>query len=103
MATGATLTLKKRLEWRGFTVEIIDHNQAIRLIFLTLISLLVEVGQDSGQDDYPKRPIKAGRRAQATSNKRHTDVDDLPNVPTIRSVFPYTQRRRNYRRKYFTN
>ena len=46
---GNTLTLKKRLEWRGFTVEIIDHNPGDKTNFSDIDLFTGGGGQDSGQ------------------------------------------------------
>ena len=46
---GNTLTLKKRLEWRGFTVEIIDHNPGDKTNFSDIDIFTGGGGQDSGQ------------------------------------------------------
>lgn len=46
---GNTLTLKKRLEWRGFGVEIIDHNPGDATDFSTGDIFVGGGGQDAGQ------------------------------------------------------
>ena len=46
---GNTLVLKKRLEWRGFEVEIIDHNPGDSTDFSKIDILVGGGGQDSGQ------------------------------------------------------
>lgn len=46
---GNTLTLKKRLEWRGFSVEIIDHNPGDATDFSTGDIFVGGGGQDAGQ------------------------------------------------------
>lgn len=46
---GNTLTLKKRLEWRGFGVEIIDHNPGDTTDFSTGDIFVGGGGQDAGQ------------------------------------------------------
>lgn len=46
---GNTLTLKRRLEWHGYTVELLEHNPGD--VFPTDVDLIVGGGgQDSGQD-----------------------------------------------------
>ncbi len=46
---GNTLVLKKRLEWRGFSVEIIDHNPGDATDFSTGDIFVGGGGQDAGQ------------------------------------------------------
>lgn len=46
---GNTLVLKKRLEWRGFRVEIIDHNPGDATDFSTGDIFVGGGGQDAGQ------------------------------------------------------
>ena len=46
---GNTLVLKKRLEWRGFDVEIIDHNPGDATDFSTGDIFVGGGGQDAGQ------------------------------------------------------
>ena len=46
---GNTLVLKKRLEWRGFSVEIIDHNPGDTTDFSTGDIFVGGGGQDAGQ------------------------------------------------------
>ena len=46
---GNTLVLKKRLEWRGFEVEIIDHNPGDSTDFSKIDIFVGGGGQDSGQ------------------------------------------------------
>ena len=46
---GNTLVLKKRLEWRGFGVEIIDHNSGDATDFSTGDIFVGGGGQDAGQ------------------------------------------------------
>lgn len=46
---GNTLVLKKRLEWRGFSVEIIDHNPGDVTDFSTGDIFVGGGGQDAGQ------------------------------------------------------
>ncbi|QCT42444.1 type 1 glutamine amidotransferase [Candidatus Nanosynbacter featherlites] len=46
---GNTLVLKKRLEWRGFNVEIIDHNPGDATDFSTGDIFVGGGGQDAGQ------------------------------------------------------
>lgn len=46
---GNTLVLKKRLEWRGFSVEIIDHNPGDATAFSTGDIFVGGGGQDAGQ------------------------------------------------------
>ena len=46
---GNTLVLKKRLEWRGFRVEIIDHNPGDTTDFSTGDIFVGGGGQDAGQ------------------------------------------------------
>lgn len=46
---GNTLTLKKRLEWRGIEAQIIDHNPGDNTDFLTADIIVGGGGQDAGQ------------------------------------------------------
>ena len=66
---GNTLALKKRLEWRGFEVEIIDHNPG-----------------DS--TDFSKVDIFVGR-APTISKQRRADANDLWYVSALRPLFPH--------------
>lgn len=51
---GNTLTLKKRLEWRGIETEIIDHNIGDRTDFSKADIIIGGGGQDSQQDQIQK-------------------------------------------------
>jgi lipid II isoglutaminyl synthase (glutamine-hydrolysing) len=56
---GNTLTLKRRLEWRGYKVELLEHHPGAT--FPTDVDLIVGGGgQDSGQDKIKDDLIKIG-------------------------------------------
>ncbi len=60
---GNTLTLKKRLEWRGYKVELIEHHPDAQ--FPENIDLIIGGGgQDSGQDKIKDDLIKIGPSLQ---------------------------------------
>lgn len=56
---GNTLTLKRRLEWRGYKVELLEHHPGAK--FPTDVDLIIGGGgQDSGQDKIKDDLIKIG-------------------------------------------
>ena len=68
---GNTLTLKRRLEWRGYKVELLEHHPGAD--FPMDVDLIVGGGgQDSGQDKIKDDLIKIGPNLQKLAD------DDVP-------------------------
>lgn len=64
---GNTLVLKRRLEWHGYKVELLEYNP--RNAFPTQIDLIVGGGgQDSGQDKIQDDLLKVGDKLHALAN-----------------------------------
>lgn len=65
---GNTLTLKKRLEWRGYEVELLEHHPGQN--FPTDADLLIGGGgQDSGQDKIRDDLLKIGPKLHDLADK----------------------------------
>jgi CobQ-like glutamine amidotransferase family enzyme len=65
---GNTLTLKRRLEWRGYKVELLEHHPNAK--FPTDVDLIVGGGgQDSGQDKIKDDLIKIGPQLQKLADE----------------------------------
>lgn len=68
---GNTLTLKRRLEWRGYKVELLEHHPGAE--FPMDVDLIIGGGgQDSGQDKIKDDLIKIGPNLQKLTD------DDVP-------------------------
>ncbi len=68
---GNTLTLKRRLEWRGYKVELLEHHPGAA--FPADVDLIVGGGgQDSGQDKIKDDLVKIGPQLQKLAD------DDVP-------------------------
>ena len=65
---GNTLVLKKRLEWRGFEVEIIDHNPGDSTDFSKIDIFVGGGGQDSGQTIIQNDLLKRADELQQLAN-----------------------------------
>ena len=92
---GNTLVLKKRLERRGFEVEIIDHNPGDSTDFSKIDIFVGGGGQDSGQTIIQNDLLARADELRQLAKDGGADADDLRNVPIIWSIFPNAQGRGN--------